>query len=116
MVSVLGPKTCTSSALNHTIALTIMSSGLAPLLQLTTWNFAIDSLLLNLYFVYLAYRFKRDQDSNSSRKLFRYSLIYLPLLMLLMIVTKHPIPNDPIAQQKDEMEKLKAAIFKASLQ
>jgi heme O synthase-like polyprenyltransferase len=28
----------------------------APILGLTTWAFAVDSLILNLYFTFLAYR------------------------------------------------------------
>lgn len=67
-----------------------MCSGLAPLLHLTTWNFAIDSLPISLYFAYLAYRFKRDADAQSSRKLFRFSLVYLPIVILLMLITKYP--------------------------
>ena len=51
MISILNPRICTSSSLNHTIALGIMCSYLAPVLELTTWNFAIDSLLFNLYFL-----------------------------------------------------------------
>lgn len=51
MISILNPRICTSSSLNHTIALAIMCSYLAPVLELTTWNFAIDSLPLNLYFI-----------------------------------------------------------------
>jgi len=90
MIAVLNPRICTSSSLTHTIALLVMCSGLAPLVQLTTWNFAIDSLPFSLYFVYLAYRFKRDADAQSSRKLFRFSLIYLPLIILLMLITKYP--------------------------
>ena len=94
MISILNPRICTSSSLNHTIALGIMCSYLAPVLELTTWNFAIDSLLLNLYFIYLALQFKRNPDAQSSRKLFRFSLIYLPTIILLMLVTKYPLKNN----------------------
>ncbi len=93
MIAVLNPRICTSSSLSHTVGLTIMCSYLAPILELTTWNFAIDSLPFNLYFVYLALKFKRNADANSSRKLFRYSLAYLPLIMLLMLITKCPVKN-----------------------
>ena len=94
MIAVLNPRICTSSSLSHTVALAVMCSYLAPVLELTTWNFAIDSLPLNLYFIYLAIQFKRKEDANSSRKLFRFSLAYLPLLMLIMLMTKHPVKND----------------------
>lgn len=91
MIAVLNPRICTSSTLYHTLGLTFICSCLAPFLELTTWNFAIDSLPFNLYFVYLAYKFKVNSDAQSSRKLFRYSLLYLPFVMLLMLITKYPI-------------------------
>lgn len=69
-----------------------MCSYLAPILELTTWNFAIDSIPLNLYFIYLAVKFKQNPDAQSSRKLFRFSLIYLPTIILLMLITKYPLP------------------------
>lgn len=90
MISILNPRICTSSALSHSVALLVMCSYFAPILQLTTWNFAIDSLPFNLYFIYLALQFKRNADAQSSRKLFRYSLIYLPMVILLMLITKYP--------------------------
>lgn len=34
------------------------------------------------------WNFYKKSDSNSSRKLFRFSLIHLPALMLLMLVNK----------------------------
>lgn len=90
MIAVLNPRICTSSSLTHALALLVMCSGLAPALNLTTWSFAIDSLPFSLYFVYLAYLFKRNADAQSSRKLFRFSLVYLPLIILLMLITKYP--------------------------
>jgi protoheme IX farnesyltransferase len=102
MTSVINSRVCTSSALSHTVALTLMCSLVAPIIELTTWNFAIDSLPFNLYFIYLAYMFKKNGDSNSSRKLFRYSLAYLPFIILLMFITKFPI---------DEHKKTKFSIY-----
>ena len=95
MISVLNPRICTSSALNHTILLTVICSLLSPHFELTTWYFAFDSLPFNLYFMYLAYKFKINHDSSSARKLFRYSLIYLPVIILLMFITKAPITPEP---------------------
>ena len=101
MIAVLNPRICTSSSLSHTVGLTVMCSYLAPILELTTWNFAIDSLPFNLYFVYLALQFKRNADAKSSRKLFRYSLVYLPLIMLLMLITKSPVKTEEIGELKN---------------
>ena len=88
MIAAINPRVCTSSSLNHTLGLTILCSLLAPYCELTTWSFAADSLPFNLYFVYLALKFKMNKDANSSRKLFRYSLIYLPVIIVLLFLTK----------------------------
>ena len=37
------------------------------------------------------FRFYQDGDSNSSRKLFRFSLLHIPVLMLLLLATKKNI-------------------------
>ena len=102
MISILNPRICTSSSLTHSVALLAMCSYLAPVLGLTTWNFAIDSLPFSLYFVYLAFQFKRNADDQSSRKLFRYSLIYLPMIILLMLITKYPV--DENTKNLDELK------------
>lgn len=96
MISILNPRICTSSSMNHTVALAVMSSYLAPMLELTTWNFAIDSLPLNLYFIYLAMKFKQNPSAQTSRKLFRFSLIHLPTLILLMLITKYPVDKENV--------------------
>lgn len=106
MIAVLNPRICTSSTLNHTLALTAMCSLLAPMLELTTWNFAIDSLPFNLYFVYLAYQFKMKSDAQTSRKVFRYSLLYLPFIILLMLITKYPIDSHTLKNDSSSLIKL----------
>lgn len=50
--------------------------------------FALESLPLNAYFGYLAWKFYQESDSGSSRKLFRFSLLHLPLLMILFMINK----------------------------
>jgi protoheme IX farnesyltransferase len=37
---------------------------------------------------HLAWQFHQHSDSSSSRRLFRFSLIHLPLLMAMMLLTK----------------------------
>ena len=61
---------------------------LAPVLGVTTWTFAVDSFPLNAYMAYLAWDFYRKGDSNSSRKLFRFTLVHIPALMILMLISK----------------------------
>ncbi|XP_018409138.1 PREDICTED: protoheme IX farnesyltransferase, mitochondrial [Nanorana parkeri] len=90
MMSVTHPDMCRRVALRHCLAL-IGLSTLAPVLDVTTWNFPIISLPLNLYISYLGYRFYRDADRNSSRKLFFCSLWHLPTLLLLMLTCKKSV-------------------------
>merc|ERR550534_3022882 len=56
--------------------------------QLMAWMFAIDSLPVNLYYVYLSYQFYRNSDSSTARKLFRFSLAHLPMVLTLMWIHK----------------------------
>lgn len=58
------------------------------MLDVTNMWFALESLPLNGYFAYLAWRFYQESDSGSSRKLFRFSLLHLPLLMVLFLLNK----------------------------
>lgn len=90
MMSVTHPDMCRRVALRHCLAL-IGLSTLAPALDVTTWNFPIISLPINLYISYLGYRFYRDADRNSSRKLFFCSLWHLPTLLLLMLTCKKSV-------------------------
>lgn len=81
------PKLCTRVSLRHTGYITALSL-LAPVLDVTNVWFAVESLPLNAYFAYLAWDFHQKADSKSSRKLFRFSLIHLPLLMALFLLNK----------------------------
>ncbi|XP_032995416.1 protoheme IX farnesyltransferase, mitochondrial isoform X1 [Lacerta agilis] len=87
MMSVTHPEMCRRVALRHCLALIGLSS-LAPILDVTTWTFPIISLPVNLYISYLGFRFYRDADRGSSRKLFFCSLWHLPMLLLLMLTCK----------------------------
>ncbi|XP_042689383.1 protoheme IX farnesyltransferase, mitochondrial isoform X1 [Centrocercus urophasianus] len=87
MMSVTHPALCRRVALRHCVAL-IGLCTVAPILDITTWTFPIISLPLNLYISYLGFRFYRDADRSSSRKLFFCSLWHLPLLLLVMFSCK----------------------------
>ncbi|KFP05439.1 hypothetical protein N300_12826, partial [Calypte anna] len=89
MMSVTHPGLCRRVALRHCLAL-LGLSALAPLLEVTTWTFPVVSLPINLYISYLAFRFYREADRSSSRKLFFCSLWHLPLLLLVMFTCKKP--------------------------
>ncbi|KAM4663272.1 protoheme IX farnesyltransferase, mitochondrial isoform 2-T2 [Discoglossus pictus] len=90
MMSVTHPLLCRRVALRHCLAL-IGLSTLAPALDITTWTFPVISLPINLYISYLGYRFYRDADRSSSRKLFFCSLWHLPMLLLLMFTCKKSV-------------------------
>uniref|UniRef100_A0A8W7Q0T3 Protoheme IX farnesyltransferase, mitochondrial n=1 Tax=Anopheles coluzzii TaxID=1518534 RepID=A0A8W7Q0T3_ANOCL len=81
------PALCTRVSLRHTGFIAGLSL-LAPALDVTNVWFALESLPLNAYFAYLAYDFHQKADSKSSRKLFRFSLLHLPLLMALFLLNK----------------------------
>merc|ERR1712025_276598 len=87
MMSVTHPDLCRRVAVRHSLGLIAVCSS-APLVGATHWAFAVDSLPLNLYMLYLSVRFYQKADSKSSRNLFRYTLIHLPLLMTLMCLGK----------------------------
>jgi len=89
MMSVTDPQMCKNVALRHSIGCLLVCSVGAPLLNVTTWSFAVDSIPLNGYLVYLSWKFYQDANSSSSRKLFRYTLIHLPILMILMFMCRH---------------------------
>ncbi|XP_050526851.1 protoheme IX farnesyltransferase, mitochondrial isoform X2 [Daktulosphaira vitifoliae] len=89
---------CRRTALRYTIGITGLCS-LAPLCNLTNVYFSITVAPLNLYFTYLAWKFYQESDSKTSRKLFRFSLIHLPALMLLLLINKHDLWT---TQQKEK--------------
>ncbi|RWS06119.1 protoheme IX farnesyltransferase: mitochondrial-like protein [Dinothrombium tinctorium] len=89
MMSVTNPSLCLRTALRHSYLISIYSLLMCtPALGLTNLSFAIASLPLNAYLIYLTHKFKGKPDANSSRKLFRYSLIHLPSLIILMLLCK----------------------------
>uniref|UniRef100_A0A6P7GQA7 Protoheme IX farnesyltransferase, mitochondrial n=1 Tax=Diabrotica virgifera virgifera TaxID=50390 RepID=A0A6P7GQA7_DIAVI len=87
MMAVTDPALCRRVALRHTIAIQAMSVA-APLLDTTNWWFLLETTPLNVYFIYLAYKFYKESSSATSRKLFRFSLIHLPLIMVLFLINK----------------------------
>uniref|UniRef100_T1IXM4 Protoheme IX farnesyltransferase, mitochondrial n=1 Tax=Strigamia maritima TaxID=126957 RepID=T1IXM4_STRMM len=89
MMSVVSPDLCRRTTLRYSVALLALCSA-APLCDLTTWTFAVDSLPVNLYFIYLSWKFHENADTPSARKLFRASLIYLPIIMALLGISKKP--------------------------
>ena len=89
MMSVTDPGLCLRTQFRHSLYLTAYCLALAaPGIDMTSWIFALDSLPFNIYMIYLSYKFKTGPSATSSRKLFKYSLIHLPIVILLMILSK----------------------------
>ncbi|XP_053957971.1 protoheme IX farnesyltransferase, mitochondrial isoform X2 [Anastrepha obliqua] len=94
MMAVTNPALCRRTALKYTVVIALLSAA-APLLDLTSSWFVLETFPLNAYFCYLAFKFYTKSDSNTSRKLFRFSLIHLPCLMLLFLLNKkRRLPTD----------------------
>ncbi|GBP65135.1 Protoheme IX farnesyltransferase, mitochondrial [Eumeta japonica] len=105
MMAVTDPALCRRVALRHTAFITTVCLA-SPYLNVTNAWFALESLPLNIYFMYLAWNFYKKSDSSSSRKLFRFSLIHLPALMLLMLVNKKYWSSAEPQEQNKETTKL----------
>ena len=52
---------------------------------LTSWMFAVEGSVINLYLLSLAHAFKREQSNARARKVFLTSLWYLPVLLAAMV-------------------------------
>ena len=74
-------------ALSHTLGLVPLS--LAPFaFGLVGRLYFVAALVLGIGFLWTAFRFSRQLDRPSARKLFLASIIYLPLLLLMMVMDK----------------------------
>ncbi|CAO1414038.1 unnamed protein product [Diamesa hyperborea] len=87
MMAVTDPALCRRVALRYTGVIGALSLS-APLFDVTNAWFALASVPLNAYYGYLAWQFYKESDSGSSRKLFRFSLLHLPVLMILFLLNK----------------------------
>lgn len=87
MMSVLDPDLCKRVALRHSILLLLYTS-LLPIYGSSSYIFALLSLPLNIQFIRLSWLFYKQADSQSSRKLFRFSLIYLPAILGMLVITQ----------------------------
>ena len=99
MSAVTDPDLCKKVAFRHTIFMT-GACCLGSIAGATTNMFILYSLPCNLYGVYLGWRFFKDGDSSSSRKLFRFSLVQIPYLLIMMLVSKqwHQEHNEKAVQ------------------
>jgi len=88
MLSVTNPKLNSLVSLRHSIALLGICSILTPLSGLTTWAFALSSLIPNAFLTRAAWNFWRSGIEKDARKLWNISLWYLPVVLALMMFHK----------------------------
>jgi hypothetical protein len=88
MLSVLSPSHNSMVALRHAILLIPICSVLFPLSGLTTWMFALTSLVPNAICTRAAWRFWKAGGEKEARLVFQHSLWYLPVILALMMVHK----------------------------
>ena len=60
---------------------------------MTSWWFALDSLPVGCYLLWLANNFYKTTDMPNAKKCFLGSIRYLPVLMLLMMIHKTNKPQ-----------------------
>lgn len=94
MMACVDPDLCRNTTLRYSLGLIGICTA-APMIGLTTWMFALDSLPINLYYVYLSYQFYKNSDSSTARKLFRLSLAHLPIVLTLMWLHKRVTDSVP---------------------
>jgi protoheme IX farnesyltransferase len=91
MLAVLDPRKNRLVALRHVLLLTGICSALVPLSGLTTWTFALTSLVPNAIWVRAAWQFNKFGSDAHARRVFMHSLWWLPVVLGLMIVHKNNV-------------------------
>lgn len=87
MASVLKPRLTVDSAWRHSLAMLPLSWALIYG-GICTEYFALTATIINGPLLYYAYRFRRSPERSTARRLFLFSLLHLPLLLLLAILHK----------------------------
>lgn len=88
MLSVVDPTKNALVALRHSVLLAGICSGLAPLAGLTTWTFALTSLVPNAVLLRSSWRFYRKTGDKEARRLWQDCLWYMPVILGLMMFHK----------------------------
>jgi protoheme IX farnesyltransferase len=113
MAASVNPSLCRRSTFRHSLALIPMCT-MAPLLDVTTWWFALDSLPLNCWFAWKSWQFYEKADNKSARSVFQLSLFYLPALLCLMIINKKNLQSIE-TDDKGEHEDCQTSLVEANI-
>ena len=68
--------------------LLLFISGAPAFLKFVNYNYLTIELVLNGFFIFVAMQFLKNQQVADARRLFLASIIYLPLLLGALVVTK----------------------------
>lgn len=68
--------------------LLLFISGSPAFLKVVNYNYLTAELVLNGLFIFAAMRFLRTQQQADARRLFLTSIVYLPLLLAALVLTK----------------------------
>ncbi|XP_037074010.1 protoheme IX farnesyltransferase, mitochondrial-like [Pollicipes pollicipes] len=94
IMAVTHPDLTRRVALRYSLALAALPI-VTSACDVTTWMYAIDSLPVNAYLVYLSWRFYRNQESASARRLTRFSYVQLTAGIILMLLAKAHYQSEP---------------------
>ncbi|KAG8900521.1 Protoheme IX farnesyltransferase, mitochondrial [Tulasnella sp. 403] len=89
MLAVTSPVKNALVSFRHAVVLTMTCSLLAPIAGLTTWAFALTSLVPNALLLRHSWRFWRRGGEKEAKRLWHTSLWYLPVVLGLMMVHKN---------------------------
>lgn len=109
MLSVLSPPQNAAVSLRHTVLLLPLCSLLFPLSGLTTWSFALSSLVPNVIWIRSAYAFRQKCGEKQARAVFQHSLWYLPVVLALMMVHKQGVDWTDWGKDSDGVKPAKNA-------
>ena len=86
MPVVMGIKHTTKQILLYTAVLSVLTILFGFVSQTLGWIYTIGSASLNLILFWYAYRLFKDPDRPAAAKLYKYSLLYLALFFLLVMI------------------------------
>ncbi|KAI9298905.1 protoheme IX farnesyltransferase [Neoconidiobolus thromboides FSU 785] len=94
MMAVTDPNLNARVSLRYALALIPISIAF-PAFGITTWWFALDSNIINIYMAVKAYSFWSRPNDKFARSLFFASLIHLPIFFALMLLHKSGDEDQP---------------------
>lgn len=104
-MSVTDPALCRRVTLRHAL-LQIPFAALASFLGVANWSFFVLSLPFNIYLSLLSWEFYKNSNNNTARKLFRFTLLHLPVLMFFLIICSKDTKSKELARNTEETQSI----------